>query len=78
MSKQYNICSRCVMDTSASNIEFDDQNHCNFCRDAIKNRTYHNDKLNLDYLISQIKKEIQKVIMIVSLVYQVVLIALGL
>ena len=56
MSKQYNICSRCIMDTSASNIEFDNLNHCNFCRDAINNRTIHNYNLNLDYLINQIKK----------------------
>jgi N-acetyl sugar amidotransferase len=28
---QYRICTRCVMDTSAKNITFDEAGHCNFC-----------------------------------------------
>lgn len=28
---QYRICARCVMDTSAKNITFDEAGHCNFC-----------------------------------------------
>ena len=31
MSKPYQVCTRCVMDTSASDIHFDAQGHCNYC-----------------------------------------------
>ena len=31
----YQVCSRCVMDTTAKNIEFDTQGVCNFCRDFL-------------------------------------------
>ena len=30
------ICNRCVMDTTASNIVFDDNGICNFCKDFEK------------------------------------------
>lgn len=33
--KQIQICSRCVMDTSAPNISFDDNGCCNFCADFV-------------------------------------------
>lgn len=32
----YRVCSRCVMDTSAVDITFDDHNYCNYCRSFIK------------------------------------------
>lgn len=35
MSEGYQICSRCVMDTSAKEIAFDDQGVCNFCTDFL-------------------------------------------
>ena len=31
MSKINQICSRCVMDTTANDIVFDDSNVCNYC-----------------------------------------------
>ncbi|MBT5551893.1 MAG: N-acetyl sugar amidotransferase [Nitrospina sp.] len=31
MTTPYNICSRCVMDTSVYDITFDDKNVCNYC-----------------------------------------------
>lgn len=31
MSNQYQICTRCVMDTSASDITFDEHGQCNYC-----------------------------------------------
>ena len=30
------ICSRCVMDTSEKIIDFDENGHCCYCREAIK------------------------------------------
>lgn len=31
--REYQICTRCVMDTTAPDIEFDEQGVCNFCND---------------------------------------------
>lgn len=31
MTNNYQICTRCVMDTSANNISFDDYGYCNYC-----------------------------------------------
>ena len=36
MIKDYNICSRCVMDTTADEIYFDKNNYCNFCSEVIQ------------------------------------------
>jgi len=33
LTAEYQICSYCVMDTSAPEITFDDQGRCNYCRD---------------------------------------------
>ena len=55
----YNVCSRCLMDTTASHIKFDENNNCNFCINFFKK--YKNNKFNtkysLDDLISKIKKD---------------------
>lgn len=32
------ICRRCVMDTTDTNIKFDDQGYCNHCTEALKNK----------------------------------------
>ncbi|MGE4398776.1 MAG: N-acetyl sugar amidotransferase [Campylobacterales bacterium] len=37
-----NQCSRCVMDTSAKNIVFNEQGECNFCSDFMKKISIHN------------------------------------
>ncbi|HEY8159942.1 MAG TPA: N-acetyl sugar amidotransferase [Methylobacter sp.] len=34
----YQICNRCIMDTSDPNIAFDDQGNCNHCRLLMENR----------------------------------------
>jgi len=31
MKKEYRMCKRCVMDTTAEEIEFDERGYCNFC-----------------------------------------------
>ena len=32
MKREYQICKRCIMDTTISEIEFDKDDICNFCR----------------------------------------------
>lgn len=50
--KSYQICKRCVMDTSDEDILFDSEGNCNHCTDYLntidkyKNDTYKNEKLN--------------------------------
>jgi N-acetyl sugar amidotransferase len=39
MNATYQICKRCVLDTTARNISFDENGNCNFCKDFIK-RSY--------------------------------------
>ncbi len=36
MSKTYQICTRCVMDTSASDITFNDKGECNYCTNYLR------------------------------------------
>lgn len=36
MNKPYQMCTRCVMDTSAEEICFDDQGVCNYCTDFLE------------------------------------------
>ena len=36
MPESYRVCSRCVMDTSAGGINFDDDGTCNFCTDFLQ------------------------------------------
>ena len=38
MSRPYQICTRCVMDTSDPLITFDDAGQCNLCTDFLQNR----------------------------------------
>lgn len=57
----YQVCTRCVMDTTDPAISFDAQGHCNTCntyleqRDIIGYRTGVSDK-ELDAIVKQIKK----------------------
>jgi N-acetyl sugar amidotransferase len=39
MNNEYNICKRCVMDTTAQNIAFDKDGNCNFCDSCIESLT---------------------------------------
>src|SRR5690348_9508782 len=36
--RAYQICTRCVMDTSDPLIRFDEQGRCNLCTDFLENR----------------------------------------
>ena len=47
-------CTKCVMDTTASNINFDENGQCNYCKKFLK-KINSNNKLNLDDLVTKIK-----------------------
>ncbi|MDD5593723.1 MAG: N-acetyl sugar amidotransferase, partial [Candidatus Margulisbacteria bacterium] len=63
MSREYQICSRCVMDTSDKEIEFDSQGVCTYCRHYDKyfrGIYYLDDKLKeerLHQLVAKIKRD---------------------
>ena len=63
MKNSYQVCSRCLMDTSALNITFDEKSICNFCTDFllnfdhIINKDQIESKRILDKLVSKIKFE---------------------
>lgn len=54
------ICSRCVMDESADEIEFDEEGVCNFCKeyeDRVKNEMFEDKEKALKELVIKIKEE---------------------
>lgn len=61
MSRPYQVCTRCVMDTTASDINFDAQGVCNYCSQflVLSKDVIHQDpiakKAELDHLVAQIK-----------------------
>lgn len=62
MEKEVRVCSRCVMDTTVEDIQFDDAGQCNFCRNydevTVKDLYTHDggeEKLNA--LIEEIKSK---------------------
>jgi len=59
MVKKYQICSKCIMDTSDPDIEFDENGVCNHCKQYnkyVKNELHHDDT-SLEAIISQIKRQ---------------------
>jgi N-acetyl sugar amidotransferase len=58
---QYRICNRCVMDTSAGEIEFDGVGNCNFCEMLVRQETQKlgssNSSQSLNLLIEKVKKD---------------------
>ena len=62
MAENYQICSRCVMDTSDPDIVFDSEGVCNHCSSAINNIEKYwlrgrDGKIKLEQLFKQIKAE---------------------
>lgn len=62
MERSYQVCKNCVMDTTDSNIIFDEQgicDHCNTFKSEIEPfwQTNENGKLQLEEIVSKIKKE---------------------
>lgn len=50
------VCLRCVMDTSADNIQFDDNGYCNYCTDFLSRESETNNT-GLESIIEQIKRD---------------------
>ena len=54
------ICSNCVLDTTISNINFNDNGICDFCQNYYKKRissTYKNNEYKLTNLVKKIKSK---------------------
>ena len=61
MNNSYQICTRCIMDTTDPNIEFDENGVCNHCRQYDKLAEKHLftngiGKKKLDQITSKIKQ----------------------
>lgn len=60
---EYKICSRCLMDSTAENIEFNLAGHCNFCEHFLSEKKHVLDeepeqkKRKLDDLVAKIKSD---------------------
>ena len=52
MERGYQMCNRCVMDTTDPNIKFDEKGNCNYCTYAIDkiSKEFSNEKTNLEKL----------------------------
>jgi len=63
MTRSYQICTRCVMDTSAHEISFDENGVCNFCTEFLNRSAelIHLDskskKEKLDAFVEQVKRD---------------------
>lgn len=56
----YQVCTRCVMDTSAANIAFDQEGKCNYCTDFLdkprqKSLSSPSSQLDLSTLVDRVK-----------------------
>lgn len=53
----YRVCNRCVMDTSASDIQFDELGNCNFCNEIFQDNTPKiiDNSNSLEFLVEEIK-----------------------
>lgn len=63
MKDRYQVCTRCVMDTSATDISFDDHGVCNYCRSFLQ-RSSHLFKRDaaqrqreLDAFVARVKRQ---------------------
>jgi len=54
---KYKICNRCVLDTTAPMITFDDDGNCKYCNRFLKKINDKSIKYDLNKLVSTIKKE---------------------
>lgn len=59
MESDYQICSRCIMDTSADNIKFDSEGVCNYCSDFLKRfeKVVNVDEDEIHKIVDKIKKD---------------------
>ena len=56
---KYQVCTKCVMDTTASEIIFDENGQCHFCKEFIQRHSQLDisNTSGLDRLVEQIKKD---------------------
>lgn len=59
--REYQICKRCVMDTTDPDIVFDKAGICNHCKDAEEKLTRHPLNLSRKDLESELEKLVQKI-----------------
>lgn len=64
-TREYQVCNRCVMDTTDTEIVFDEKGNCNHCNDFYKNHHLHTyqgteSDVALDEIIKEIKKKGRK------------------
>ena len=65
---KYQVCLRCIMDTSADEIIFDNNGICNYCSDfLLREKKFKKEKKDLTELLEKIKSEGKKKNMIVLL-----------
>ena len=60
MEKEYQICTRCIMDTSDRDIQFDENGFCNHCTTALyveKLRVPRNKEKVLNWIVETLKRE---------------------
>ena len=59
INNTHNVCSRCLMDTTASQIKFDEKNICNYCSDFLIRNEDKNKKTDIDLnkLLEKIKSD---------------------
>ena len=54
----YKVCNNCLMDTTASDIKFDEKGNCNFCTEfKFRKKKLHNKKIKIEDLVSKIKND---------------------
>ena len=53
---KYQICERCIMDTTASDIFFDENGICNYCTDYLSRDEIKKTSRELEELLDNIKK----------------------
>ena len=57
---KYQICTRCVMDTTEPEIRFDKNGYCSYCSEALRimpQRWHRDGKAEFDKIVERIKKE---------------------
>lgn len=56
---KYQQCNRCVMDTSAYDISFDEKGNCNYCTEFLTrtSKGYYDLSSNIESFISKVKKD---------------------
>ena len=61
MKNKYELCARCLMDTSDPDIEFDEKGHCNHCRELLQMREHFqldgSRKDRLEQIVAEIKEQ---------------------